>query len=369
LFILFLNFQSTFLVELENYENMPEDIGHCFVIYADQFQIYVDYCMNKENSTKLLMEDTKGENYFEVKILTPFLMLFLWFIFQFQFFLKKLQRNDQLKCSLDSYLIKPIQRITKYQLLLKDLLTCCEDNRAETKEALDVMLSVPKKANDAIHLSLLEGLEEEGLSKEALGDVLLQDKFQVWDSKQLIKKGKDRHVFLFETSLLIAKEIKDQKGKMKYLYKFKVMTSEINITEHMEGDACKIAVWTGRAPLYDHRVVMKCANLDIKQLWVKKIRELIQEKYFYMEVAMCEAGQRSNRNSKDFELDSEFMTNHQHQNQNMSNHQLNLSNSSAHHNNHSNSNFHSENFSSAASNASSGTKVSQNFVEITFVET
>lgn len=57
----------TFLVELENYENMPEDIGHCFVIYADQFQIYVEYCKNKENSTKILLEDGKNENYFEVK--------------------------------------------------------------------------------------------------------------------------------------------------------------------------------------------------------------------------------------------------------------------------------------------------------------
>ena len=54
------------MVELENYENMPEDIGHCFVIYADQFQIYVEYCKNKENSTKLLVEDGKNENYFEV---------------------------------------------------------------------------------------------------------------------------------------------------------------------------------------------------------------------------------------------------------------------------------------------------------------
>jgi hypothetical protein len=312
---------------------MPEDIGHCFVIYADQFQIYVDYCMNKETSTRLLMEDARADNYFE-----------------------RLQRSSsgshpqQPRCSLDSYLIKPIQRITKYQLLLKDLLTCCgsEDSRnnTETKEALDVMLSVPKKANDAIHLSLLEGLEDEGLSKEALGDVLLQDKFQVWDSKQLIKKGKDRHVFLFETSLLVAKEVKDQRGKLKYAYKFKVMTSEINITEHMEGDPCKIAVWTGRAPLSDHRVIIKCANLEVKQLWVKKIRELIQEKYFYMEVAMCEAGQRSNRNSKDFEMDSDFMA---------------IAAAAAANGSAAATGgglLNMENYSSAASNASSGTKVS-----------
>ena len=67
---------------------------------------------------------------------------------------------------------------------------------------------------------------QEGLSKDTLGYVLLQDKFQVWDSKQLIKKVKDRHVFLFETSLVFAKEVKDQRGKLKYIYKFKLMVTD-----------------------------------------------------------------------------------------------------------------------------------------------
>lgn len=107
----------------------------------------------------------------------------------------------------------------------------------------------------------------------------------------------------------------------------------------MEGDSCKLAVWTGRAPLSDHRVIMKSNSLEVKQLWVKRIRELIQEKYLYMEVAMCEAGQRSNRNSKDFDMDpNEFMNGGHH---NMPGVHIN------------------DNFSSAASNASSGTKVSE----------
>ena len=46
-------------------------------------------------------------------------------------------------------------------------------------------------------LSHLEGLEE-GLSKDALVDVLLQDKFQVWDSKQLIKKIQKIDMFFFK---------------------------------------------------------------------------------------------------------------------------------------------------------------------------
>lgn len=61
---------------------------------------------------------------------------------------------------LQAYLIKPVQRITKYQLLLKDLLSCCEGHeQGEIKDGLEVMLGVPKKANDVMHLSLLEGCD------------------------------------------------------------------------------------------------------------------------------------------------------------------------------------------------------------------
>lgn len=41
--------------------------------------------------------------------------------------------------------------------LCKELLACCEEGKGEIKEGLDVMLSVPKRANDAMHVSMLEG--------------------------------------------------------------------------------------------------------------------------------------------------------------------------------------------------------------------
>ena len=56
----------------------------------------------------------------------------------------------------------------------------------------------PRKANDALHLSLLEGCD---LSHEALGEVVLQESFQVWDPKNvIIRKAKERHIFLFESN-------------------------------------------------------------------------------------------------------------------------------------------------------------------------
>lgn len=42
-------------------------------------------------------------------------------------------------------------------LSLQELLTCCEEGKGEIKDGLEVMLSVPKRANDAMHLSMLEG--------------------------------------------------------------------------------------------------------------------------------------------------------------------------------------------------------------------
>lgn len=64
--------------------------------------------------------------------------------------------------------------------------------------------------------SYLSGLEE-GL--EVQGELLLQDSFLVWEPKSLIRKGRDRHLFLFELSLIFSKEIKDSSGRTKYLYK------------------------------------------------------------------------------------------------------------------------------------------------------
>ena len=60
---------------------------------------------------------------------------------------------------------------------------------------------------------------------DALGDVYLQETFMVWDPKQLIKKGRERHLFLFEMCIMFAKESKDSLGKCRYIYKHKLMVS------------------------------------------------------------------------------------------------------------------------------------------------
>ncbi|RWS15944.1 triple functional domain protein-like protein [Dinothrombium tinctorium] len=269
-----------FLKELEKYETMPEDVGHCFVTWARYFDIYVNYCKNKPDSNSLL-------------IIPGISALF-----------EEIQRKHNVLHPIAAYLIKPVQRITKYQLLLKDLLSCCEEGlEGEIKDGLEVMLSVPKKANDALHLSMLDGCD---ISLDHLGEVILQDSFQIFDSKSLLpsRKGRERRVFLFELYLVFAKEVKPDSSsssssssvssfgsssggnKGKYMYKNKLLTSEIGITEYVEGDECKFCIWTvgaatsGGPTVQENKIILKCHSLDVKHLWVKKLREVIQESYF-----------------------------------------------------------------------------------------
>ncbi|XP_041962878.1 triple functional domain protein isoform X1 [Alosa sapidissima] len=248
---------NIFLKELEKYELLPEDVGHCFVTWADKFQMYVHYCKNKPDSTQLIVEH--AGTYFD-----------------------EIQQRHRLPNSISSYLIKPVQRITKYQLLLKDLLSCCEEGKGEIKDGLEVMLSVPKRANDAMHLSMLEGFPE---SLESQGELVLQESFQVWDPKSLIRKGRDRHLFLFEMSLIFSKEVKDSTGRSKYHYKSKLMTSELGVTEHVEGDACKFALWAGRTQTSD-KIVLKASSVESKQVWIRQVREVMQERTVHLRGAL-----------------------------------------------------------------------------------
>uniref|UniRef100_A0A669EZY4 non-specific serine/threonine protein kinase n=1 Tax=Oreochromis niloticus TaxID=8128 RepID=A0A669EZY4_ORENI len=239
------------------YEFHHKSVVHYF---ADKFQMYVNYCKNKPDSTQLIVEHAGP--YFD-----------------------EIQQRHRLANSISSYLIKPVQRITKYQLLLKELLTCCEEGKGEIKDGLEVMLSVPKRANDAMHLSMLEGFDG---NIDSQGELILQESFQVWDPKTLIRKGRDRHLFLFEMSLVFSKEVKDSNGRSKYLYKSKLFTSELGVTEHVEGDPCKFALWLGRTPTSDNKIVLKASSIENKQDWIKHIREVIQERTIHLRGALKE---------------------------------------------------------------------------------
>ena len=74
-------------------------------------------------------------------------------------------------------------------------------------------------------------LDQEDELKNHIGDIqhldsnvfLVQDTFQVWDPKKLIRQSRERRMFLFELYLVFSKEAKDSNGRSKYIYKMKMM--------------------------------------------------------------------------------------------------------------------------------------------------
>lgn len=80
-------------------------------------------------------------------------------------------------------------------------------------------IACPKNKYKLLYFMVL-GFDE---NLDVQGELILQDSFQVWDPKSLIRKGRERHLFLFEISLVFSKEIKDSSGHTKYVYKNKLL--------------------------------------------------------------------------------------------------------------------------------------------------
>ena len=79
-------------------------------IQAQKFDIYVHYCKDMQESNAVLVQHG-GVAFFEL-----------------------VQKKYSIEHPISAYLIKPVQRITKYQLLLKELQSCCdEEGKGELK--------------------------------------------------------------------------------------------------------------------------------------------------------------------------------------------------------------------------------------------
>ncbi|XP_047230304.1 guanine nucleotide exchange factor DBS isoform X2 [Girardinichthys multiradiatus] len=250
---------KTFLMELENCAENPELVGTCFLKRKEELQVYEKYCQNKPRSEVVWRQC--GDSLF------------------FQECQKKLDH----KLSLDAYLLKPVQRITKYQLMLKEMLKCSKgEGMAELEEALATMLNIIKSVNDSMHQIAITGFDG-NLSE--LGKLLMQGSFNVWtDHKKGHSKVKDlarfkpmqRHLFLYDKMLLFCKKREETtEGHEKtpsYSFKHSLKMSAVGITENVKGDNKKFEVWyNGREEVY----IIQAPSMDVKNMWVSEIRKVL----------------------------------------------------------------------------------------------
>ncbi|XP_049324992.1 proto-oncogene DBL isoform X6 [Astyanax mexicanus] len=243
-----------FVQDLESCLETPERVGARFLERKENFQVYECYCQNKPRSEALWRQCSDS--------------LF------FQNCKKKLEH----KLDLDSYLLKPIQRLTKYQLLLKELLRHSTGSPyvAELQGALNTMLDLLKSVNDSMHQIAITGYEGE-LSD--LGRVLMQGSFSVWMRKGVMRvkdiarfKPMQRHLFLHERALLFCKRREENGDQMSYSFKHCLRMSAVGITESIKGDVKKFEIWySGREEVY----VVQAPTVEVKQAWLSEMRKIL----------------------------------------------------------------------------------------------
>ncbi|XP_049450404.1 guanine nucleotide exchange factor DBS isoform X9 [Epinephelus fuscoguttatus] len=252
--------KRTFLRELEQYTDCPELVGRCFLERMTDLQIYEKYCHNKPRSESLWRQCSDCA------------------------FFQECQKKLEHKLGLDSYLLKPVQRITKYQLLLKEMLKyskSCE-GAADLQEALTAILGILKAVNDSMHLIAITGYEG---NMSELGKLLMQGSFSVWtEHKKGHAKVKDlarfkpmqRHLFLHEKALLFCKR-REENGEgyekaPSYSFKQSLSMSAVGITENAKGDNKKFEIWcNSREEVY----IVQAPSAEVKTTWVNEIRKVL----------------------------------------------------------------------------------------------
>ncbi|KAH8234317.1 hypothetical protein KR038_007695, partial [Drosophila bunnanda] len=251
---LFTFHNQIFLKDLENCISTTELVALCFVQRRDTFyRLYSFYCQNIPRSERL--RETLVDTHF---------------------FFQECQKRLGHKLPLAAYLLKPVQRITKYQLLLKDLLRYSDSGNCtkELQRALDCMLIVLKCVNDSMHQVAITGFPGDIAEQ---GELLMQDSFQVWsESKKDIRlriKPQQRHIFLYQKSMLFCK-LTSKPGHNKSTYQFKhhVKMSLIGLTETVRSDTKRFEIWTqGRQEVH----ILQAPTQNVKKQWVAEIKRVL----------------------------------------------------------------------------------------------
>ncbi|XP_067310983.1 pleckstrin homology domain-containing family G member 3 isoform X5 [Pseudorasbora parva] len=250
-------FNSELLQSLDMCASDPVAIARCFVDKSNYFEIYTQYCTNYPNSVAVLTDCLRN------KTLAKFFR----------------DRQASLKRSLPlgSYLLKPVQRILKYHLLLQEIAKHFdreEDGYDVVIEAIDTMTGVAWYINDmkrkhehAVRLQEIQSLliNWKGPDLTTFGELVLEGTFPVHRAKN------ERTLFLFDKMLLITKK----RGEH-YVYKTHISCSTLMLIESAK-DSLRFSVMHYKHPKQPHTV--QARTVEEKKLWAHHIKRLILENH------------------------------------------------------------------------------------------
>ncbi|GKZ64509.1 hypothetical protein AnigIFM60653_004745 [Aspergillus niger] len=204
-----LDFAQRFLIRIEQHYALPEEKqnwGELFIQHEEAFRQYEPFIANQMRCDEICLRD--------------------WDKIHMAPRSKDLLQMVAQPATLNGFFVKPFQRLTKYPLMLGELLKQTEnpDLRTDIQRAIDAIQTVLDSANDAIdkeHLqSAVKDLDErvddwKALKIEAFGDLLRFGTFSVIKGDNGKDSEREYHIYLFERILLCCKDINPNKQKSK----------------------------------------------------------------------------------------------------------------------------------------------------------
>ncbi|XP_008294320.1 rho guanine nucleotide exchange factor 25 isoform X2 [Stegastes partitus] len=243
-----------FLGELEKCVGDPDSLAQLFIKHERRLHMYVVYCQNKPKSEHIVSEYI--DTYFE-----------------------DIRQQLGHRLQLNDLLIKPVQRIMKYQLLLKDFLKYYSKAGRDVEElqkAVEVMCFVPKRCNDMMNVGRLQGFEGK---ITAQGKLLQQDTFSVSEQENsILSRPRERRVFLFEQLVIFSEPIDKKKGFSLpgYTFKNSIKVSCLGVEEQSEEDLCCLVLTSRGTNGSVTRFIMNASSPEIQQAWRSDVVQILE---------------------------------------------------------------------------------------------
>ncbi|KAK7877868.1 hypothetical protein WMY93_031474 [Mugilogobius chulae] len=187
---------------------------------------------------------------------------------------------------LSSYLLRPIQRISKYSLLLQDMLSLVgsslcgpsvyvpeytraerERDRADIQAAAELVRFQMRHGND---LLTMDAIRDCDVNLKEQGQLIRQDEFTV----MFRKKKCVRRVFLFEELILFSKTKKTDVGNDVYVYKQSFKTSDIGMTHNSSLSGLCFEIWFRRRKTED-TYTLRAASVEVKRAWTMDLERIL----------------------------------------------------------------------------------------------
>jgi len=256
-------------------------IGKWFSTNKENFSVYDAYCANQESASEIAVRNAAYYTESWSKIYNKFNNLPVD---------TPVNPNNQIP----SYLIRPVQRLCKYPLLLERLYKHDQKENhpyyEELKEGLEAIKEVVDRTNEAKRknenhqkvIELNQSVENwKGLQTDQFGELLLMEQFDVssFDGNERILD-----VYLFKRILLSFKEsgkqkrLKFDKTKVPLVLKNSIFTSfissveDVSVPDQMKFQF-KVEFMNGGEGV-SSIILRTKKGLDLVEKWVKTINEL-----------------------------------------------------------------------------------------------